>query len=117
MNRETVLDVHHLARATGGDRSLMGELLDMLRVELTERGAQLAGALDAGDGDAAAGIAHKLQGSAAYTGAFQLEAAAARLEDALRAGDPEPARTARAELERAMETLRRELESGAALIR
>lgn len=107
-----VLDFDHLLSATGGDESLMGELLDMLRRELPERRHRLEAALDGNDLDTASDIAHKLQGSAAYTGAFALEAAALKMERLLKAGELEALADARTKLETAIADLERELETG-----
>lgn len=107
-----VLDREHLQSATGGDESLMEELLDMLRRELPERRRRLEAAVAGDDLDTAADIAHKLQGSAAYTGAFALEAAALEMELLLKARRLDELENTRATLAAAISDLERELEAG-----
>lgn len=109
---DPVLDLEHLNSAAGGDESLKKELLDMLRRELPERRRRLEAALENSDLDAATDIAHKLQGSAAYTGACALEAAALEMERLLRARRLDDLDASRARLAAAIEDLQRELERG-----
>lgn len=80
------LDEEHLAHVTGGDAGIREELLGMLKEELGRRMGQLDAALASDDRHTAIEAAHKLQGSAAYTGAARLGKAAAALETSLREG-------------------------------
>lgn len=82
-----VIDREHLERATGGDASLMAELLGMLRRELPSRKRQLDECLENREWDAAADTAHRLRGAGSYTGALALERSARHLEERLRARD------------------------------
>lgn len=104
------IDRGHLERATGGDASLMGELLGMLERELPARREQLAESLAGGQLDSAAEAAHRLRGAGSYTGALELERIAGRLEDRLLARDgpgiTESMRELDAHLARLQEALR-----------
>lgn len=85
MERDTAaLDRDHLHRATGGDPALIRELMGLLADELPRRLEAIRHALRHGEFTEAAEVAHKLQGSAAYTGATRLGECAACLEAAAR---------------------------------
>lgn len=112
-----VIDREHLERATGGDVSLMAELLDMLLRELPSRKRHLDECLAGRDFDTAAEAAHKLRGSGSYTGALKLERAAGRLEERLRARDEPGIREAMQDMESAMADLRQALRENADLTR
>lgn len=106
-----VIDRDRLARATGGQPSIMNDLLDMLRRELPARMRQLEAAFESGDPEAAAHVAHKLHGAAAYTGAHELERAAMAFGELPENVDRETRERARVDLEEAVRTLQRALES------
>lgn len=105
-----ILDRDKLNAATGGDPALVAEILDMLRDELPRRLAFIRQALEQNRRPDAAHAAHKLQGSAAYTGAVRMGEAAARLETLVAEGGGDPW-DALAALERSAEDLLQALES------
>lgn len=76
------LDRDHLHRATGGDPALIRELMGLLADDLPRRLEAIRRSLRRREFAEAADAAHKLQGSAAYTGATRLGECAARLEAA-----------------------------------
>lgn len=108
-----VIDRDHLERATGGDASLMAELLGMLRDELPSRKRHLDERLEKRDWEGAAEAAHKMRGAGSYTGALALERAAGRLEERLRARDEPGAAAALEDLEDRLKALEAALESNA----
>ncbi len=75
------LDIGHLRRMTLGDADLQSQVLAMFLAQT----ASLAGALAGLPADAA-GLAHRLTGSARAIGAFRLADAAGDLEAAIRRG-------------------------------
>lgn len=114
---EPVIDRDHLERATGGDASLMAELLEMLERELPVRKRHLDEGLADGDLAAAAEAAHRLRGAGAYTGALALERFAGRLEDRLHAGDRAGISQALGDLEEHLAALQAALRDRASLTR
>lgn len=104
-----VLDHEKLAAATGGDGAIMAEILDMMREELEQRLGIIRDALARADRTEAAAQAHKLQGSAAYTGAVRMGAAAAELEGCLK-NPQSPCAGKLSVLEQCTKELLRELE-------
>lgn len=114
---EPVIDRDHLKRATGGDASLMAELLEMLERELPVRKRLLDESLADGNLAAAAEAAHRLRGAGAYTGALALERIAGRLEDRLHAGDRVAISQALRDLEEHLAALQATLRDSASLTR
>jgi HPt (histidine-containing phosphotransfer) domain-containing protein len=93
----TVLDADHLGRMTLGDCSLEQEVLEIFARQTALTLARINGAEPAH----AAAAAHTLKGSARGVGAWRVERAAERLEEAVADGDEEAIKTAIAELEAA----------------
>lgn len=114
---EHVIDRGHLEKATGGDASLMEELLGMLERELPARREQLAESLAGRNFDSAAEAAHRLRGAGSYTGALELERIAGRLEDRLLARDGPGITERMRELDAHLERLQEALRDRAALTR
>lgn len=114
---EDAIDQEHLEKATGGDASLMEELLGMLERELPTRREQLTGSLAGGDFDSAAEAAHRLRGAGSYTGALELERIAGRLEDRLLARDEPGITEAMRELDTHLVRLQEALRDRASLTR
>lgn len=77
------LDLAHLTRMTLGNRGLEAEVLQLF----LQQAPRLAERFRAGGSEAIAALAHTLKGSARGIGAWQLAAAAERVERA--AGDDE----------------------------
>jgi HPt (histidine-containing phosphotransfer) domain-containing protein len=71
------LDLVHLARQTGGDRTLETELLQLFRQQLSLCGGQLR----ATTGRERKSIAHTIRGSAGAVGAFGLSQIALQIEE------------------------------------
>lgn len=81
---------HDLAlERAGGNRDLAEELFGMLVNELPEYQEKLAAAHRNGDVDQVIFIAHRINGSATYTGVPALKAAAEALEISLKRGETE----------------------------
>ena len=72
------LDLVHLARQTGGDRTLENEILQLFRQQIGLCAAQLKMT----SGRERKLIAHTIKGSARAVGAFGLSRIAAQIEDA-----------------------------------
>lgn len=115
-NLDELIDREHLERATGGDASLIAELLGMLRRELPVRKRHLDECLENRDWDGAADTAHRLRGAGSYTGALALERSARQLEERLRAGDRPGLDDARQELDANLAALEAALERSTALM-
>ena len=80
--REPLMDDRHLAalRAAVGDVRIE-QMFDLLDLELQQRPADIATAIEQGDEEAARRIAHSLKGAAGSAGALAVAAQAARLEE------------------------------------
>jgi HPt (histidine-containing phosphotransfer) domain-containing protein len=74
------VDLQHLARYTGGDRSVNAEVLSLFISQLDEILARLDTALQDEDTKAWREVAHSLKGAARGIGAFELGDLAAILE-------------------------------------
>jgi signal transduction histidine kinase/CheY-like chemotaxis protein/HPt (histidine-containing phosphotransfer) domain-containing protein len=72
----------------GGDRSAVAAVLWRFAQDFAEVPGQVVALVSAGDRDGAARVAHTVKGTAGTVGAVQAQAAAARLEQELRAGAP-----------------------------
>ena len=100
-----VIDSDTVLAACGGDQELLDELLAVFAEQTPRLLADLAAALDAGDGRTAARVAHSLKGMVA-TFSAPAAAAAVRIERAADAGALAEADAARRELVAALEQLR-----------
>lgn len=94
----------------GGDRALLRELVNMFLAEYPRWLAELRQALAAGNVADVKRTAHNLKGSMRHFGARPAFEAALQLETMAREGRLGGAEPARAELERALQRLRPELE-------
>jgi HPt (histidine-containing phosphotransfer) domain-containing protein len=76
----TVIDLEHLARYTGGDRALNAEIMRLFDSQATELVARLQSILEARDAKSWKEVTHTLKGAARGIGAFAMGDAAARCE-------------------------------------
>lgn len=74
-----------------GDRALLDRLLRLFASTWADGGVRVRRALDAGDREAAADVAHAVRGVAANLAAEEVRDAAAALEQRLRAGGDDDA--------------------------
>jgi HPt (histidine-containing phosphotransfer) domain-containing protein len=75
-----VIDLDHLARYTGGDRSINAEVMRLFDGQATELVARLQSILDARDAKSWREVTHTLKGAARGIGAFPMGDAAACCE-------------------------------------
>jgi HPt (histidine-containing phosphotransfer) domain-containing protein len=80
MPAETIVDMEHLARYTGGDAALNAEVLRLFDSQATELVARLNAILEARDAKSWKEVTHTLKGAARGIGAFGFADAAASLE-------------------------------------
>lgn len=80
MPAQTVVDMEHLARYTGGDAALNAEVLRLFDSQANELVARLRTILDARDAKSWREVTHTIKGAARGIGAFAMADAAARLE-------------------------------------
>ncbi len=99
------IDLKHLARYTGGERDLNGEILRLFDSQIANMVAELNGLLESPDGKRWREIAHTIKGAARGVGAFERGEAAARAEPVDPANQPD-AKAAIAKLESEAETVR-----------
>ena len=76
----TIVDLEHLARYTGGDRAINAEVMRLFDQQATELVGRLNSVLDARDAKSWKEITHTLKGAARGIGAFGMGDAAAYLE-------------------------------------
>ncbi|MEJ1967972.1 MAG: Hpt domain-containing protein [Rhizomicrobium sp.] len=76
----TVIDLEHLARYTGGDQAINAEVMRLFDMQATELVARLNGILDARDAKSWKEVTHTLKGAARGIGAFAMGDAAAYCE-------------------------------------
>jgi HPt (histidine-containing phosphotransfer) domain-containing protein len=74
------IDLDHLARYTGGDRSLNAEILKLFDGQVSEMVGQLRGILAARDAKRWKEVTHTIKGAARGVGAFAMGEAAAAAE-------------------------------------
>jgi HPt (histidine-containing phosphotransfer) domain-containing protein len=86
------IDLNHLARYTGGEKTLNAEILKLFDTQLTEMVDQLNGVLAARDAGRWRELTHTIKGAARGVGAFGIGEAAAAAEPV----DPANAERARA---------------------
>jgi HPt (histidine-containing phosphotransfer) domain-containing protein len=75
-----VIDMSHLARYTGGDRTLNAEILRLFDGQVTAMVGQLLGVLDQRDVRKWREVTHTIKGAARGVGAFAMGEAAAAAE-------------------------------------
>ena len=85
------VDMEHLARYTGGERTLNTEILRLFDTQISEMIQRLNAVLDARDAKTWKEIAHTIKGAARGIGAFGMGDAAAAAEPIDPAGDREKA--------------------------
>src|SRR5690242_17584576 len=80
MPAQTVVDMEHLARYTGGDAALNAEVLRLFDSQANELVARLRTILEIRDAKSWREVTHTIKGAARGIGAFAMADAAARLE-------------------------------------
>src|ERR1700742_2251727 len=80
MSPNTIVDLEHLARYTGGDRAINAEVMRLFDGQATELVERLNSVLDARDAKSWKEITHTLKGAARGIGAFGMGDAAAYCE-------------------------------------
>ena len=98
------IDLEHLARYTGGEKDLNGEILRLFDGQVTSMVAELNALLASRDSKRWREIAHTIKGAARGVGAFGMGEAAAKAEPVDPADDAQ-ARAAIQTLEREAETV------------
>lgn len=83
----TILDADHLRSATGGDITLIQEIVDMALTDAPQRMLEINQAIEQGDIDKVADRIHALTGIAASVGGLELRHLTQRMEEAARQGD------------------------------
>ncbi len=101
----TAIDLEHLARYTGGEKDLNGEILRLFDGQITTMVAELNDLLASQDGKRWREIAHTIKGAARGVGAFEMGEAAARAEP-VDPADGAQAEAAIRKLEQEAETVR-----------
>jgi HPt (histidine-containing phosphotransfer) domain-containing protein len=99
------IDLEHLARYTGGEKDLNGEILRLFDGQVTSMVAELNGLLASRDARRWREIAHTIKGAARGVGAFEMGEAAAEAEP-LNPADNAEAQAAIRKLEQQAETVR-----------
>jgi HPt (histidine-containing phosphotransfer) domain-containing protein len=74
------IDLEHLARYTGGEKDLNGEILRLFDSQVTSMVAELNGLLASRDAARWREVAHTIKGAARGVGAFGMGEAAAKAE-------------------------------------
>jgi HPt (histidine-containing phosphotransfer) domain-containing protein len=80
MSVSAVVDLDHLARYTGGDKTINAEVMRLFDSQAGELVARLNTILEARDAKSWKEVAHTLKGAARGIGAFEMGEAAARCE-------------------------------------
>jgi HPt (histidine-containing phosphotransfer) domain-containing protein len=88
---DTPVDLSHLARYTGGDKTLNAEILKMFDGQVSEMVGQLLGVLELRDAHRWREVTHTIKGAARGVGAFAMGAAAADAEPVNPATNPDRA--------------------------
>ena len=101
----TAIDLEHLARYTGGEKGLNGEILQLFDGQITSMVAELNGLLASQDSKRWREIAHTIKGAARGVGAFEMGEAAAKAEP-VDPADSAEAKAAIQKLEREAQTVR-----------
>ena len=79
-DRQSAVDLNHLARYTGGDEALNAEVLKLFEAQTSELVERLQAILDSRDTKSWKDITHTLKGAARGIGAFKMADAAALAE-------------------------------------
>ena len=106
----TAIDLEHLAKYTGGEKGLNGEILRLFDGQITSMVAELNGLLASRDSKRWREIAHTIKGAARGVGAFEMGEAAAKAEP-VDPADSAKAQAAIQKLEREAETVRAFIET------
>ena len=77
---DTPVDLAHLARYTGGDKSLNAEILRLFDGQISEMVGQLLSVLEQRDASKWRQVTHTIKGAARGVGAFAMGEAAAEAE-------------------------------------
>jgi HPt (histidine-containing phosphotransfer) domain-containing protein len=85
------VDLDHLARYTGGDKSLNAEILRLFDGQISEMVARLQSVLERRDQKTWRQVTHTIKGAARGVGAFAMGQAAADAEPVDPAGHPDRA--------------------------
>jgi HPt (histidine-containing phosphotransfer) domain-containing protein len=101
----TAIDLEHLAKYTGGEKGLNGEILRLFDGQITSMVAELNDLLASRDSKRWREIAHTIKGAARGVGAFEMGEAAAKAEP-VNPADGAEAQAAIRKLEREAETVR-----------
>ncbi|MGZ5922722.1 MAG: Hpt domain-containing protein [Rhizomicrobium sp.] len=99
------IDLEHLARYTGGEKDLNGEILRLFDGQVTDMVAELNALLASRDSKRWREIAHTIKGAARGIGAFEMGEAAAKAEP-VNPADSAEAEAAIQKLEREAQTVR-----------
>jgi HPt (histidine-containing phosphotransfer) domain-containing protein len=100
----TAIDLTHLARYTGGEKSLNGEVLRLFDDQLARLVAELGSLIVTCDGKRWREVAHSIKGAARGVGAFVMGDLAASAEP-INPADAPAAQEAIAQLEREAQAL------------
>ncbi|MEP6828870.1 MAG: Hpt domain-containing protein [Rhizomicrobium sp.] len=98
------IDLEHLARYTGGEKDLNGEILRLFDGQVTSMVTELNGLLASRDSKRWREIAHTIKGAARGVGAFGMGDAAAKAEP-VNPADGTEAKAAIEKLEREAQTV------------
>lgn len=98
------IDLEHLAKYTGGEKDLNGEILRLFDTQISTMVAELNGLLASQDVKRWREVAHTIKGAARGVGAFEMGEAAAKAEPVNPADDAE-ARAAIRKLEQEAQTV------------
>lgn len=99
------IDLEHLAKYTGGEKDLNGEILRLFDSQIASMVTELNGLLASRDAKRWREIAHTIKGAARGVGAFEMGEAAARAEP-VNPADSAQARAAVQKLEEEAQTVR-----------
>jgi HPt (histidine-containing phosphotransfer) domain-containing protein len=99
------IDLEHLARYTGGEKGLNGEILRLFEGQVTSMVAELNAILASRDAKRWREIAHTIKGASRGVGAFDMGEAAASAEP-VNPADSAEAQAAIQKLEREAQTVR-----------
>ncbi len=105
------LDAAGLLAAFGGNRTLLGEVIDLFLADTPKMLAEARSAVERGDAGALAASAHALKGTLGLFAQADAYHAARRLEQSARSGDLAAADRTFAELDAAAKRLSRDLQA------
>lgn len=107
---QSVIDLEHLARYTGGEKGLNSEVLRLFDGQITHLVAELRGLLASRDSRRWREVAHSIKGAARGVGAFPMGDLAASAEP-VNPADAPAAKDAIARLEHEAQTVRAFIEA------